>query len=50
MHLETTSKVQCNTTKNPENMDCPQKVRHFLGAFFMYRKEKFSVAFKLECI
>jgi transposase len=31
-------------------MDCPQKVRHFLGAFFMYKKEKFSVAFKLECI
>ena len=31
-------------------MDCPQKVRHFLGAFFMNRKEKFSVAFKLECI
>ncbi|SUX45698.1 Transposase [Chryseobacterium indoltheticum] len=31
-------------------MDCPQKVRHFLGAFFMKRKEKFSVAFKLDCI
>ena len=37
-------------TKIREKMDCPQKVRHFLGAFFMERKEKFSVAFKLECI
>ena len=30
-------------------MDCPQKVRHFLGAFFM-GKSKYSVDFKLKAI
>ena len=29
-------------------MDCPQKVRHFLGAFFMRRK--FSIDFKLKIV
>jgi len=28
-------------------MDCPQKVRHFLGAFFM-GKSKYSLDFKLN--
>ena len=30
-------------------MDCPQKVRHFLGAFFM-GKSKYSLDFKLKAI
>jgi transposase len=31
-------------------MNCPQKVRHYLGAFFMERKVKYDYAFKLECV
>jgi hypothetical protein len=29
-------------------MNCPQKVRHYLGAFLW--KEKYDYAFKLECV
>ena len=31
-------------------MHCPQKVRHFLGAFFMERKVKYNLTFKKTCI
>jgi len=31
-------------------MQCPQKVRHYLGAFFMERKVKYDYEFKLECV
>ena len=31
-------------------MHCPQKVRHFVGAFFMERKVKYDLAFKLKCV
>ncbi len=31
-------------------MQCPQKVRHFLGAFFMNKKKKHSFEFKLSCV
>ncbi len=34
--------------KNPPKLDCPQKVRHFLGAFFMRRK--FELDFKLRIV
>jgi transposase len=35
-------------TQTLANLDCPQKVRHFLGAFFMRRK--FSIDFKLKIV
>ena len=31
-------------------MQCPQKVRHYLGAFFMERKVKYNTQFKLRCV
>lgn len=31
-------------------MQCPQKVRHYLGLFFMERKVKYGYAFKLRCV
>lgn len=31
-------------------MNCPQKVRHYLGAFFMERKVKYTYEFKLRCV
>ena len=31
-------------------LNCPQNVRHNLGAFFMERKVKYSSEFKLDCI
>ena len=31
-------------------MQCPQKVRHYLGAFFMGRKNKYTLEFKLRCV
>ena len=31
-------------------MQCPQKVRHYLGAFFMERKFKYDYEFKLHCV
>jgi transposase len=31
-------------------MQCPQKVRHYLGAFFMGRKVKYPLEFKVGCV
>jgi len=31
-------------------MHCPQKVRHYLGAFFMERKVRYDYEFKLRCV
>lgn len=31
-------------------VDCPQKVRHFLGAFLFMGLSKYSLEFKLDCI
>ena len=31
-------------------MQCPQKVRHYLGAFFMERKVKYTLEVKLRCV
>ena len=31
-------------------MQCPQKVRHYLGAFFMERKVKYTLEFKLRFV
>ncbi len=31
-------------------MHCPQEVRHFMGAFFMGRSNKYSYGFKLLCV
>jgi transposase len=31
-------------------MDCPQKVRHFWGHFFMFKRPKYDYTFRLRCV
>jgi D-arabinose 1-dehydrogenase-like Zn-dependent alcohol dehydrogenase len=42
----------CHSDLHQIRDDCrlPQKIRHYLGAFFMERKVKYDYAFKLECV
>lgn len=31
-------------------MDCPQKIRHFLGAFLFMGESKYRLEFKVSCV